>query len=817
MRPVRLVLLLVPFTYLPRTAPAQTIRAEDIPVRALIEFDSSSGDVEGVVMEVFDDTVLVQVTSGGGEVEDRLLPVESIRSMRIKETGPVWTYRPGTAARWELMEYPGDSTAHGEIMVLTTADSRIIALDAYTGETRWQIDLEPGTTSGGLIKLQNSQVFLLAENLRLSGVDMRTGNRLWRGADEPDEIRGLVDVGRDSLLLVLRASDEGRPRVVAMNTHTGATIWELKNMLAYPIAEHGSFPAVSLSDSATSVIYVSRDGPVLIDDREGKILWRGRALAGRPVPDRSSGIAAPTADDSTVYVATDRGIAAFDRDTGALLWERSDDGGPRPSSLRKTPWGLLVMGRENGDGEFQFQMLARNTGDVIWKARSEDGFRTIIRPGAVFVAGNESIEEIDLATGARRTVAEWKKLKNPGKFRSAVGGFTMGEDGYYLGWTFGALTLDSQGREKYRIELDPPGASFGESLSSGLTGSGFTRPGGTGHMGTWYVFTGEPAEPEIAGFSVARIDQIGGEISGRVWLDERHPSYWLSDNFAYALTDENQVIAAYPFTGCQAFDQAAAVGAGPLLDTLMLRGMGPGKISSLDCRPVVAAGSAGRTSIVAKLLAAGWSPDEFSREGWTALHHAAADGNLELVQLLLESGAEASETTLGDYPMSPLLLAIRAGQDSVVAVLEAAGVTASPSTRLLMESWADLEAGKIEPAIEKREQALAMTPEPDLPPRYVSRFCYASVIWEVELPWPDDCDRGIELNPDDPFAHLSRGIQLGLSGDYAGAESDLHKCFELDPFGADAQTCYYAAVRYARGEQPITPEFLERSRSAATR
>jgi uncharacterized protein len=88
--------------------------------------------------------------------------------------------------------------------------------------------------------------------------------------------------------------------------------------------------------------------------------------------------------------------------------------------------------------------------------------------------------------------------------------------------------------------------------------------------------------------------------------------------------------------------------------------------------PLADAARAGDRAAVRKLLANGEDVNAPHGDGMTALHWAAMNGDVELVDLLLHGGASlGSRTRLGGY--TPLALAAEAGHSAVVTALATAG------------------------------------------------------------------------------------------------------------------------------------------------
>ncbi len=78
---------------------------------------------------------------------------------------------------------------------------------------------------------------------------------------------------------------------------------------------------------------------------------------------------------------------------------------------------------------------------------------------------------------------------------------------------------------------------------------------------------------------------------------------------------------------------------------------------------------------------------EFDHNGWTALHVAAHFGHVEIVEVLLENGAELEARSENTASQNPLHMAIGAGNAGMVELLLARG--ADPNARLVRE-WTPL-------------------------------------------------------------------------------------------------------------------------------
>jgi ankyrin repeat protein len=74
------------------------------------------------------------------------------------------------------------------------------------------------------------------------------------------------------------------------------------------------------------------------------------------------------------------------------------------------------------------------------------------------------------------------------------------------------------------------------------------------------------------------------------------------------------------------------------------------------------------------LIDAGADPNQSEDEGWTTLHFAVESGDLEIVQFLIDNGADMEATNVRD---TPLMMAVRLGNAEVVKKLLANGCSPS--------------------------------------------------------------------------------------------------------------------------------------------
>ena len=138
-----------------------------------------------------------------------------------------------------------------------------------------------------------------------------------------------------------------------------------------------------------------------------------------------------------------------------------------------------------------------------------------------------------------------------------------------------------------------------------------------------------------------------------------------------ALLDADpELVRAYSHDGWTPLHLAAYLGYPSTVDALIARGADVTARSrnDFDNEPLhtVMAGAQVRT-VAETLIARGATVNARQHGGYTALHEAAGNGNLDLTELLLTHGADVNALT--DDGKSPLTLAAEQGHAEIVALL----------------------------------------------------------------------------------------------------------------------------------------------------
>jgi hypothetical protein len=193
-------------------------------------------------------------------------------------------------------------------------DGTVTLYDLERGETRFTLRLAPRTHGGAVGAVVNTpglpRLLAIAESDRaITAIDLVSGDVRWRHTAPRSAAFKLRRAGR---LLLVAGGDSA---LLALDATTGEVVWRVRDRL--PFTADLAFDR----DAA----FVTAGGPVgptriyHIDLWSGEVRW-SRELPARPAPGQ-----APLVTPRTVAVATrDRrgsGLAAFDRETGAVAFE----------------------------------------------------------------------------------------------------------------------------------------------------------------------------------------------------------------------------------------------------------------------------------------------------------------------------------------------------------------------------------------------------------------------------------------------------------------------------------------------------------------
>jgi tetratricopeptide (TPR) repeat protein len=189
------------------------------------------------------------------------------------------------------------------------------------------------------------------------------------------------------------------------------------------------------------------------------------------------------------------------------------------------------------------------------------------------------------------------------------------------------------------------------------------------------------------------------------------------------------------------------------------------------------------------------------------LHVAVGQGHVEIVQTLLDHGADQSLRIQGNY--TPLQLAQFNKHEELIALLSNdrgpaapapvpqapvdVAVTADRREALYRSGNEHYAARRYEQAIERYSEMLELAPRDAgaLRARGIARFSAGNAVAALA-----DFNALIEIAPADPDGYANRGVVLFKQGEFDRAIADLTRALELAP--GSATTLYNRGRVYER-------------------
>ncbi len=340
--------------------------------------------------------------------EQRFSPLADVHRDNVAELGLAWMVEPGTTRGNEATPLVIDG-----VMYVTTAWSRVLALDAASGAEIWRYDPEvPGAKArdgccdvvNRGVAAWNNRLYLGAFDGRLICLDAASGRPLWQvqttDPDKPYTITGAPRVLRDLVLIGNGGAEFGvRGYVSAYDADTGELRWRFYTV---PASHDGPHEHPELADAARtwsprSMWETGLGGTVwdsMAYDPELDLLYVGTGNAS--IYNRE--LRSPGGGDN-LFVAS---ILALDPEDGHLVWHYQEVpgehwdytatqhivladleiGGRRRKVLLQAPKNgfFYVLDRSNGE-----LISAEPYVDVSWATHVDRGTgRPVPRPQAVW-------------------------------------------------------------------------------------------------------------------------------------------------------------------------------------------------------------------------------------------------------------------------------------------------------------------------------------------------------------------------------------------------------------------------------------------------
>ncbi|MGQ4879186.1 outer membrane protein assembly factor BamB [Billgrantia sp. LNSP4103-1] len=310
------------------------------------------------------------------KAEPRYSPKELQSFEARAELDTDWRQRVGKGLGRAV--YPISPSLDGGVIYAADERGRVMAVEAESGERRWQTDLDVGVSSG--LTAVAGQVYLGTRNGEVLALNQSDGEVTWR-ARVSSEV--LAPPQPNNELLIVQSVDGA---VTALDRRTGDERW------AHTTTE----PALTLRGTGTPMVIdpvtfvgFANGRLATLDNRSGQTLWerriavpRGRSEIDRMVDLRGQPVLTP---DGRLYVTSYNGrLVALEAQSGEVLWEREH-------SSHQTP--VLV-----GDRLFTVNEASHVTaydagsGEEIWQNRDLEG-RWLTAPA--FADGNVVVGDFE--------------------------------------------------------------------------------------------------------------------------------------------------------------------------------------------------------------------------------------------------------------------------------------------------------------------------------------------------------------------------------------------------------------------------------------
>ena len=182
---------------------------------------------------------------GGTNLEQRFSPLDEINTNNVSKLGLGWSFEFDTKRGQEATPI-----VTGGVMYISTAWSKVYALDAATGRQLWKYDSEVAGRIGfdaccdvitRGVAVANGKVFLAALDGRLIALDSKTGKPVWSvqttDPTKPYTITGAPRIAKDKVIIGNAGAEYGvRGYVTAYSIATGKQQWRFYTIPGDPNA-----------------------------------------------------------------------------------------------------------------------------------------------------------------------------------------------------------------------------------------------------------------------------------------------------------------------------------------------------------------------------------------------------------------------------------------------------------------------------------------------------------------------------------------------------------------------------------------------------
>ncbi|EPC01923.1 hypothetical protein L861_19935 [Litchfieldella anticariensis FP35 = DSM 16096] len=249
-----------------------------------------------------------------GKVEPQYPPKELTGFNATVELDSAWSQSIGEGLG--RARYPISAASEDGTIFAADTEGHVVALEAESGDTRWERDLDTAISSG--LTARTGQLFLGTRNGEVLALSQDDGEIQWRSRVSSEV---LAAPQANTQLVIVQSVDGG---VTALDRVSGDERWVYTS----------SQPALTLRGTGTpqviepvSFVGFANGRLATLDNRSGQPLWEMRVAVpqGRSEVDRLVDLAGQPVltPDGRLYVTSYNGrLMALEATSGEVMWER---------------------------------------------------------------------------------------------------------------------------------------------------------------------------------------------------------------------------------------------------------------------------------------------------------------------------------------------------------------------------------------------------------------------------------------------------------------------------------------------------------------
>src|SRR2546422_5994271 len=297
-----------------------------------------------------------------------------------------------------------------ERLLLVGTKTELAGVNTSTGAVLWSRKDLADIKNASLDIAWNTGFGVVSHHDTMEVLDLRPGLKRWdSGSLSFVAARGwLPSPGLDTAILMLGRTANSATTLMAVDLATGHVRWRQDSAFTVEpkVFETSGVPYLlghqsPIADSDTSlVLYISTDGPIRLDTRTGRVLWRGTALRGAKLPLPKDGYAAIHEQHGVDFFPSGDSLLAFRANDGASAWTATRKFKNKVFRIVPIKQGLLVRGYE------WFDLLDPATGKSLWRAPGGTKSSTwgVVRRDTHYVADKKRMLAIAIWDGAGGTL-----------------------------------------------------------------------------------------------------------------------------------------------------------------------------------------------------------------------------------------------------------------------------------------------------------------------------------------------------------------------------------------------------------------------------